>query len=269
MKHRHVEPYWPHSNPEPPQHRSAERSRASRPHTDARADLHWVRNRWPDLWDARLKGTARPWREPQLSPEQREEADRQARAEKRERSDRMPGESPAPLHVDILDDLASVLMTADLLHEHIAATIGHPTLTHPASIAEDPRPYLDYVLELLAEAVDTDPATAYRALDDARSMRTRIARALGEVVDGQTLKATCPFCGGKDDTHPVGGALTLRIRLMPMPTRADPQAQLPMVVCEGGHCNPTSHDCGTRWRGKPAWPIHEWEWLAAQLGGAA
>jgi hypothetical protein len=40
------------------------------------------------------------------------------------------------------------------------------------------------------------------------------------------------------------------------------------IVCDGGMCDPPSKDVGTWWRGMPAWPIYEWDWLAKQAAAA-
>jgi hypothetical protein len=37
------------------------------------------------------------------------------------------------------------------------------------------------------------------------------------------------------------------------------------VVCWNPLCQPDDESCGTRYRGRPAWPWHEWEWLAKRL----
>lgn len=233
--------------------------------SDIAADLQWVAGRWTDLHTARLKGTPRPWREPdELPTAVRAERDHLARVERIEADDRMPGFSPAPVHVDILDTLAELLMAADLLHEHVAQTVGHPTLAHPATAFADPGPYLAYVVELLPEACDTDPDMAEAAREKADDMRDLIASALGEILDGQRLKAVCPFCIGVTPTHPAGGAFTLRLRIIPDTVATEPDATEPVVVCENT-CTPFAAEVGLWVLGRPAWRRPEWDWLAQRI----
>jgi hypothetical protein len=230
-----------------------------------RRDLLWIADRWADVHESRIKGTKRPWREPTLTPDAREELDRRARAEKAEADDRMPGESIAPVHIDVLDTLADILMRADMLHDHVANTLGVERLDSASSAFADPSPYLMFVSDHLLEFVEDDPDGMDAASDLARELRSEMARVLGEVFDGQTLAAMCPFCGGKDDHHPVGGARTLRVKLIWMPTATDREATEPAIICAGGRCDPPESDCGRRLKGMPVWPLAEWEWFAARL----
>ena len=230
--------------------------------------LRWVLDRWPDLWESRLRGTARPWRQPDddMPAEVRAERDRLARAERIEADDRMPGYSLAPLHIDVLDTCANLLMMADLLHEHVAQTVGHPTLHHPPTAHSDARPYLRYIIELLPEACEADPEMADAAAEKAGAMQGMILTALGEVTDGQLLNAVCPFCMGVTSRHPSGGARTLRFRFEEID---DPKmgAQVdPLIVCENPvGCTPFAAECAKWVHGKPAWRWPDWDWLAERL----
>jgi hypothetical protein len=128
---------------------------------------------------------------------------------------------------------------------------------------EHPAPLHVDVLDLLGEA-DHLP-DEQRAVDD---WRRRAAAALGLILDGQLLDALCPWCDGRTDRHPTGGARTLRVHVL---HRRD-QPDTPVVACEGGHCQPSSADASgdpaDRWHGHPTWPQHEWEWLAARIDHA-
>ena len=237
-----------------------------------RRDLLWVCDRWEDVHEMRLKGTARPWREPTISAEARAEMDALAKAERIDRegfTPPPPGESPAPVHVDILDTLATILMRSDMLAEHVAGTLGIDRLDHAPSAFADATPYLRFVGEHLGEFVEDDPDGMDAVSDVARELKAEMSQVLGEISDGQTLKALCPFCGGKDDTHPVGGAHTLRVRLIWMPTSEDRDAHEAAIICTGGSCEPSEAECGKRVRGLPVWPIAEWEWLAARFEQSA
>lgn len=131
------------------------------------------------------------------------------------------------------------------------------------ALGEHPAPLHVDVLDLLGE-LDQLPYEQ-RAVDD---WRRRAAAALGLILDGQLLDALCPWCDGRTDRHPVGGARTLRVHVMHDAHRGD----TPVVACEGGHCEPSSADASDdpadRWHGHPTWPQHEWEWLAARIDHA-
>lgn len=233
-----------------------------------RRDLLWIADRWADVHESRLKGTARPWRAPQVSPDTRSELDAQARLEKADRIGLTMGESPAPVHVDVLDTLADILMRADMLHDHIAQTLGVERLDPAPSAFADPKPYLAFIGEHLADfaADDTDGLNAVSDL--ARELREDMAAVLGEIADGQTLDALCPFCGGKDGHHPNGGAKTLRVRNVPLPRMEDRDHHEAVIMCVGGMCAPAENECGVYVRGLPAWPMSDWDWLAERLDAA-
>lgn len=231
----------------------------------ALASLLAVRDRWPDLEQARLRGTARPWRQTEMTAQAKAQRDRQARIEKveAEKWGRAPGYSAAPLHVDVLDTMAAILIDADLLHEAIAQTVGHPRLEHPATAYADPRPYLEYALELLTEAVETNPKMGERAEQYATAMETALLIALGELRDGQILNAICPFCVGKTFEKPAGER-TLRLRLVP--DHRDQTKTEAVIVCENpSGCRPFAAECGIWVKGRPAWPWSDWDWLAKRL----
>jgi hypothetical protein len=220
------------------------------------ADLDWVIAYWPDLTESRLPGTARPWRQPELSPEQRAERDHAARIEKAERSDDAWGETPAPVDVGVLDLMADILWDADDIAGKVADGIMCPRLAPPTTALADARPFLDFAARHFAHAnlwVDDVPDMARKA----RGMVDAIARALCLVYDGQRLDVECPWCEGRTELAPVGGERTWRVRELP--------GGLVAIVCESGTCEPPGKDVGTWWRGKPCWPTSEWEWLAKHV----
>jgi hypothetical protein len=219
-------------------------------------DLEWVIAYWPDLTESRLPGTARPWRQPELSPEQRAERDHAARLERDERGAWALGESPAPVDVGVLDLLASLLMDADIAHDHVSRGAGLERLDPPSSAFADARPYLEYTAKHLPAVPDDDPIVLEVARL-ARAMVDQIARALCLVYDGQRLDVECPWCEGRTELAPVGGEKTWRVRELP--------GGLVAIVCESGTCEPPSADVGTWYRGRPCWPTWDWEWLAKRL----
>lgn len=237
---------------------------------DALADIDWITEHWPDL-RALVTAEALPWKQAftQLDAAQRAERNHQAWLDRHDVKGEVMGEAPAPLNVGILDVLADVLMRCDMLHDHVAQTVGHPRLPAASGIDDDPRPYLAYVRELLPEACQDDPDMAEAAAERLAKVRATIALEVGALEDGQTIAAICPFCMGRTPRFPVGGAFTLRIRMVPMVhrTRAGEEEEHhePLIVCESGDCRPFAAECSRWHRGRPAWPWPDWEWLAQRL----
>lgn len=234
-----------------------------------RRDLTWICDRWGDVHETRLKGTARPWQASTMSAETRAELDARARIERIERSGIAPGERQAPVHIDVLDVLSDVLMRADMLHEHMAQVLGIDRLPHAMSAFDDATPYLMFIHVHLADFADDDPDGLAAASETTRYLKDEMAKVLCEVYDGQRLDAICCFCDGRAPHHPTGGGKTLVVHMMPMPTADNPGNQEPAIVCDGGACDPPQSDCGKRWFGLPAWPMAEWEWLAKRLDHTA
>jgi hypothetical protein len=229
-------------------------------------DLAWLEEMWPDLLESRIPGTDRPWREPTLSPEMRAELEERDRHEREARGPECLGESPAPVHVDVLDTLSDLLMAMDLLHEHVAQTAGLDRLPSASSAFGDPAPYLAFVRVNLAAAIEADDEILDAAADKCAEQVRAISRSLSLLTDGQTLKAVCPWCRGVTPHTPAGGAFTLRVRMIRDP-RADagPDDQVAAVVCGNDLCDPPDADCGHRDRGRPAWLATDWDWLARRL----
>lgn len=231
------------------------------------AALREVVTRWPDLVESRFKGTPRPVVPgAHLGDMGRWRMDQQRREDVANADDRAPGESVAPLHIDVLDLMASLLMRADLLHEHVAQTVGHPRLASPPSAFADARPYLEYVIALLPEACETDEDMLDAATEKAELMRDEILMALGEVFDGQRLAAVCPFCMGQTSRR-LAGELTMRVRIRDVGTEEHPNLAEFLVVCENpdNMCQPFAREVDT-WVGtNPAWRYPRWPWLAKQL----
>jgi hypothetical protein len=221
------------------------------------ADLEWTIAYWPDLVEQRMPGTARPWRQPELSPEQRAERDHAARIERDERAGFALGESPAPVDVGVLDLLASLLCDADHLSYLVQSPSGTDrALGPPSSAFADARPYLQYAAKHLPLVPGDSPELDVIA-GIARGMKQDIARALCLVYDGQRLDVICIWCEGRTELAPVGGEKTWRVRELP--------GQAIAIVCESGTCEPESRYVGTWWRGRPCWPVSEWDWLAKQV----
>ncbi|GAA3441047.1 hypothetical protein [Planomonospora venezuelensis] len=208
------------------------------------ADLEWVIEYWPDLVEARIPGTRRPWRQPTLSPEARAARDAQARVERFERTTLSLGESPAPVDVAILSTALDILVAADDLAAMVAEHASLPVLPPPGMGELDAWPYLAYAAAHLTEEL------VEHAAPIARWMVDQTARALCLVYDGQTLDVECPWC------HEVG---VWRVRELP--------GGLVAIVCHGV-CEPPAREVGTWWGGQPVWPIQDWERLARHVQAA-
>jgi hypothetical protein len=224
--------------------------------------LQTVHDRWPDLEDARLKGTRRPHLSMRrsLTAQARAEMDARARIERAEADDHAPGFSPAPLHVDVLDVMANVLMWADALHGQVAQEVGHDRLDPAPHAYADARPYIAYTIELLRHC---GPTLREEAAVRAEMMQAAMLMTLGEVFDGQELDAVCPFCMGRTFER-LAGEITMRIRIVE--SRVDPDAFDFLVVCENpAACQPFSNEVDIWHEGKPAWRFQRWAWLAERL----
>lgn len=241
----------------------------------ARAAVRELRQAVDWLAATLMPGTGKPYRAPTLTVEQRADRDRLARLERLERVGIAPGEVPAPFDLDVADLLAEIMATVDRLADRVCLAVWRPVPPPAVSAFTDPGPYLALVLRLLPDAAGQDPSLTgdVEAACDGLVFRTHAL--LGLLGDGQLLDVTCPWCGGRTATDPVGGAKTMRVRAqLPVGVRSvagvDPGDVRWYVVCEGGRCEPPEADCGERWRGRPAWPLKtEGEWLAGRLEQAA
>jgi hypothetical protein len=219
---------------------------------------------WPLLAMTRIPGTPRPWRPAELTGAQREERDAKLRAERLADTASYPQglrwlarpgvifASPhAPLHVDVLDTLASLwlkLIDAGWEFEQSAPADApaRPPLQVHGALLRDPGPLLEWCRERARSQPDGVPVD-HAAWD----MLHVIEKALGEIWSGQKLTADCPWCHGG-----IAGKPSWRVRVLP--------PDMPAIVCESGTCEPPDADAD-RWRGMPAWPMWEWDWLAQQL----
>lgn len=210
-----------------------------------------------------LPGTARPYRAPTLTPEQREDADYRARQERLERVDIAPGDCPDPYRLDVSELLTDVLIVADHLAEQVCAEAEQslrvwagawswdlPSLhRHASSHMADPRPYLDLLILLLGEVQDERPDLVSETLLQAQRLLDRAAPMLGLIIDGQRLPQDCPWCGQDD----------WRVRML----RERDLTRRPYVVCESDRCAPGEANVGRWHRNRPAWDLlTEGEWLA-------
>ena len=225
------------------------------------ADLTWISNSWPDLYQLRLPGSRRRTPRRPLSRAARERADEQARMEKAEQGLSVLGASKAPMDVGILDALADLLAQACELDDRVTMTAGVPDVDPPSTgydFEALPR-ILAHLAAHLPVATDVDPGVLDEAEYVVKRMRGRLERALGDLSDGQVLPGLCAWCHGATTTAPAGGEKTLTVKVV---------ADQPLIVCMSDLCDPPAEDCGTWLFGKPAWTQNEWTWLAGRLGAA-
>lgn len=222
-----------------------------------------------------LHGTHRPFRPPP-SADHQAERDRAAALERlldRRNEDRsgmlVPlGETPAPMVLDVADMIAEISDAADEMAA-LVSVAAQQDVPPPARYAfTDPRPYLRRVLELLPEA----PAVWESVESRCDGLLYRAYATLGVLGDGQLLPGMCPWCDGRTERFPVGGARTLRVRAVVPDGRKLTDTTLDqadirwLVVCENRWCEPPEADCGNRHRGRPAWPLAtEGAWLADRI----
>lgn len=210
-------------------------------------DLRFVLEHWEDLAEIRTPGTPRPWRPPQISPEKREQLDREARVERLERAEFAPGEHADAVPPDVLDVLVDVAEFADRLTAQVCADVGCLLWLPPAAAwrADGQLAHLAWHLE--QDAVDGDLVDQVDA--ETRILAQDTALVLRLLRDGQTLDSSCPWCR-------MPRALVV----------IEEPALGPLIVCRSRvACAPPDKDCGIYLRGRPAWSDSEWDWLAGRI----
>ena len=210
-------------------------------------DANFVIDHWPDLYEARMPGTKRPWAQTKTRQESREHNNHTDRSVFR------MGASPAPCHVDVLDTIIDVVAISHGLADAVSQLTGIGRLPAPESAFADPTPHLEHIRRHINTAANMDGGwiidSALDPDDDFSIVRARrrTAAALRLILAGQVLDADCPWCNARP----------LRIRIV---------AEEPVVICESRRvCEPPEADCGTWVRGRPAWIQPEWEWLAKRI----
>lgn len=201
----------------------------------------WISEAWPALHESRLKGTPRRWKQTDLATDRLQQLDAAHRAEKRAAGAPSGADSPAPLHLDVLD----LLLDIDHTSRYGARIIQAHTLDDPPT---DTIGRLGYIATN-ASTLDPHDDDTRRIEEQLRQHRAAITKQWAEVVDGQRLKAACPWCQGHQlYFRAIGGEAQTEI----------------VVTCETGTCEP-GDDAGVWYRGRPCWPMHEWSWLANRI----
>lgn len=212
-------------------------------------NLDWIYKRWTDLHATRIRGTPLPWRQPTITPEQRARLDALARIEKQERGAFTLGESPAPIHLDAFDRANDLTRTMAALARLIATELGHQAMLIRAALHKynDPLLLITYVRNHWEQC---GAETGETVEEEAARLRAGLARHFSEVDDGQHLATLCPYCDQD------------KLFVRKIGRKDNPDA---VIRCESGTCEPGEQYCGTWHRNLPAWPMHEWDWLAGQI----
>lgn len=238
------------------------------------ADLAFLHERWGDLLETRLPGTPRPWRQALIDPERRAAMIDRDRDERRERHPDAPGFTSAPEHVEVLDVIVAVWTEIDLLSETISPDwrrTPEAAAVRRVSEIEVMTGFVRFWLPVAVQDCTEELAAKLRASSRRFSNLTAEAsRVLGLIRAGQLLSgAVCPWCRGVTPRHPAGGQTTMRVEEIAASKNATelrPAVEaVHAVVCWNPLCKPDESACGTWYRGRPAWPWHEWEWLEKRL----
>jgi hypothetical protein len=234
-------------------------------------DLAFVAEHWESLSESREPGTARPWRQSMLDPERRAVVAERDRLERAVRDPDAPGFTAAAMHVDVLDAMVEIWVTVDELAQKISRFVVATNLPRlqVRRLADLPDT-LRFVETWLPTAALVRPSIATKPGITLHRLTVEIQRLLSLVRGGQILTgASCPWCRGVTPKHPAGGAPTMRVEEITRARAAtkDRPAVEPThaVVCWNAACDPPDDDVGIRYFGRPAWPLHEWEWLADRL----
>jgi hypothetical protein len=210
---------------------------------DARRDLDWLAASWDDLMDSREKGTQRTWLHHRSS--------RETPINTGDELVTVHG-LPAPLHLDVLDVIVSIVAWADETSENVAQTLGMDRLPHATSAYADPRPHLLHIADHLGPLFADEPEMAEVIADEAHERAVTAAKLLGLMTGGQRLDCDCPYCG-------VTSALTVVVR----------EGSEPLIVCMG-RCWLDADETGhAAWHGRRAWQHPDgWVQLAKMLEAA-
>ena len=196
-------------------------------------DLQYLSDRWEPLVEYRIPGTPRPWREmTRWIPE--------------DLLDTMADTSPAPLSVGTLALIMEV--TGDVkgwLREAGKPLGGSQTVREGLSLLDG----------MIGRQEPVQGSWAGCVALWASVMARKVKLHLGEVPDGQRLKAFCPWCWTD----------RLVIRCLPSPAGSMLEGGEPFVRCESGVCAPGGDAVGSWWEGLPCWPMPQWVWLNEQL----
>lgn len=218
-----------------------------------RADIEYLSDAWPYIVTLRIPGTARSWAEtPRRGALTESDLERMGKKG-------VPRQAPADVGVlDLLQRIATIV--DDVAHTVFdVADLGEDF--YPIdTVTKDPRPWLSSMKTWLAQAQERDSKTVSWVHQELAPLCTAAAHLLGDIRAGQVMNGICPWCQGRESDGSTGGR-TLQIHYPHLEKRGEE----PLIICMGVGCSPPSTACGERWRGHPAWPQREWDWLARQL----
>jgi len=191
--------------------------------------LDYLATRLPALREYRLKGSPRPWKEP-------------LNAWLPNNDEAVPVSSgEAPLHLSTFTLIRTIELDAEVWATEAGITGPQPT---------------ESILTPLSRLTGENPVAGSwgrQVAGWAADLGHRVRQHLGEVADGQRLKAVCPWCWYQ----------SLVVRVLEMRNGAEP-----FVRCESGVCAPSPSEVGSWWEGLPCWPMQDWRWLAQRLDQA-
>jgi hypothetical protein len=215
-------------------------------------DLQEIRDHWGDLLAAAMPGTPRPWAEPMLTDVEKAERDRLARDERLNRGPNTIGEHPAPLVFSALAVQLSVEAGLLEVEHRCRRRLGFGPAERAAPLRGEPSGWAYWAAVWIEDAIPAiavfDDLAAY-VQATVRGLASDVRQVIGLGEPSLNLKALCFVCGKP----------TLRLYSGSRPT-VDAY-----VVCVNPECDPSTEQCGARLRGRPVWPSHELEWLAAQI----
>lgn len=163
----------------------------------AYAALCELRDRLPDLAEAKVPGSRRRWSQPEMSPEALALMDERARAERAERADlaargiKALGEGQAPLVLSVLDSERHIHASIGRLEIQVCEWLG---LTPLASAT--PAARITRLVGLLGR-LDRVPYYIEHVGDEAGRLARRARRALGESETIAPFAGRCPVCSAR------------------------------------------------------------------------
>ena len=208
--------------------------------------LDTLRSSLPDLRDALLPGSRRRWAQLDLTPEQRARLDHLAREERAAKEETLrrglsvPGSSPAPLRVDVLDTITEIDTSVTGIESLLCEWFG---LTPLAGATTADR--ITRAVTLLDRVAAHDELADW--LDqEARRLLRLARRALDDSEPVRRLDARCPHCSARS-------------------LRALPDREVIVCVNTACRCAEAECECHADRPGRHRWVFAEWPELADQL----
>lgn len=205
-----------------------------------------LRSYLPLLDDALQPGTPRRWSQTDLTDEQRERLDVQARAEKAAKHANLAvgikalGDGKAPLRLDVLDWIADIDAGVAALESAVCEQLQLAPLQYGKTGAR-----IAHIVGLL-ERVAGWPDLADHVTAEAVRLRRLAGRAVGDNEPVHRIGGRCPICSAKS-------------------LRAFPDREV--VVCVNSDCHCADEECPCWWEPPRhhRWGLESWPALADAL----